>query len=81
VSAARSRGLQVEADTAMSVRRRGWQRIVSESSPHSRAAGRAVMLKPEPFQGVAREQVAEGLRPLLELPVEVVLATHGGPVA
>ena len=30
-------------------------------------------------QGVAREQVAEGLRPLLELPVEVVLATHGGP--
>jgi glyoxylase-like metal-dependent hydrolase (beta-lactamase superfamily II) len=30
-------------------------------------------------EGVAREQVAEGLRPLLELPVEVVLATHGGP--
>ena len=29
--------------------------------------------------GVTREQVAEGLRPLLELPVEVVLATHGGP--
>ncbi len=26
-----------------------------------------------------REQVADGLRPLLELPVEVVLATHGGP--
>jgi hypothetical protein len=24
------------------------------------------------------EHVAEGLRPLLELPVEVVLATHGG---
>jgi glyoxylase-like metal-dependent hydrolase (beta-lactamase superfamily II) len=30
-------------------------------------------------QGVAREQVAEGLRPLLQLPVDVVLATHGGP--
>jgi glyoxylase-like metal-dependent hydrolase (beta-lactamase superfamily II) len=30
-------------------------------------------------EGVARAQVAEGLRPLLELPVEVVLATHGGP--
>ena len=29
--------------------------------------------------GVTREQVAEGLRPLLELPVEHVLATHGGP--
>jgi glyoxylase-like metal-dependent hydrolase (beta-lactamase superfamily II) len=28
---------------------------------------------------VTREQVAEGLRPLLELPVEIVLATHGGP--
>jgi glyoxylase-like metal-dependent hydrolase (beta-lactamase superfamily II) len=30
-------------------------------------------------QGVTREQVADGLRPLLELPVEHVLATHGGP--
>jgi glyoxylase-like metal-dependent hydrolase (beta-lactamase superfamily II) len=30
-------------------------------------------------EGVAREQVAEGLRPLLELPIGVVLATHGGP--
>jgi glyoxylase-like metal-dependent hydrolase (beta-lactamase superfamily II) len=28
---------------------------------------------------VTREQVAEGLRPLLALPVEHVLATHGGP--
>jgi glyoxylase-like metal-dependent hydrolase (beta-lactamase superfamily II) len=28
---------------------------------------------------VTREQVAEGLRPLLELPVEHLLATHGGP--
>ncbi len=30
-------------------------------------------------QGVTREQIAEGLRPLLALPVEHVLATHGGP--
>jgi len=30
-------------------------------------------------QSVTREQVADGLRSLLELPVEVVLATHGGP--
>jgi len=29
--------------------------------------------------GVTREQVARGLRPLLELPVRHVLATHGGP--
>ena len=29
--------------------------------------------------GVTREEVAERLRPLLELPVEHVLATHGGP--
>jgi glyoxylase-like metal-dependent hydrolase (beta-lactamase superfamily II) len=28
---------------------------------------------------MTREQVVEGLRPLLELPVEQVLATHGGP--
>jgi glyoxylase-like metal-dependent hydrolase (beta-lactamase superfamily II) len=30
-------------------------------------------------EGVRREEVVEGLRPLLELPVEHVLATHGGP--
>jgi glyoxylase-like metal-dependent hydrolase (beta-lactamase superfamily II) len=29
--------------------------------------------------GVTREEVAAPLRPLLELPVEHVLATHGGP--
>ena len=29
--------------------------------------------------GVTREVIAAGLRPLLELPVEHVLATHGGP--
>jgi glyoxylase-like metal-dependent hydrolase (beta-lactamase superfamily II) len=28
---------------------------------------------------VTREQVVEGLRPLLDLPVQHVLATHGGP--
>jgi glyoxylase-like metal-dependent hydrolase (beta-lactamase superfamily II) len=31
-------------------------------------------------QDVTRDQVAEGLRPLLERPVEHVLATHGGPM-
>ncbi len=30
-------------------------------------------------QGAVREQVVEGLRPLLERPVEHVLAAHGGP--
>jgi glyoxylase-like metal-dependent hydrolase (beta-lactamase superfamily II) len=30
-------------------------------------------------EGVTREQIAEQLRPLLEKPVEIVLATHGGP--
>jgi glyoxylase-like metal-dependent hydrolase (beta-lactamase superfamily II) len=29
--------------------------------------------------GVTREQALEVLRPLLDLPVEIVLATHGGP--
>jgi glyoxylase-like metal-dependent hydrolase (beta-lactamase superfamily II) len=29
--------------------------------------------------GVTRAEIAEGLRPLLDLPVELVLATHGGP--
>ena len=30
-------------------------------------------------QDLTRDQVVEGLRPLLDLPVEHVLATHGGP--
>jgi hypothetical protein len=30
-------------------------------------------------EGVTREQVVEHLRPLLERPVELVLASHGGP--
>jgi hypothetical protein len=29
-------------------------------------------------EGLTREQVAESLRPLLDFPVEHVLATHGG---
>jgi hypothetical protein len=29
--------------------------------------------------GVTRDPVVEDLRPLLELPVELVLPTHGGP--
>ena len=32
------------------------------------------------LEGVSRESVAERLRPLLDKPVEHVLATHGGPV-
>ena len=30
-------------------------------------------------EGVTREQIAAGLHPLLALPFEHVLATHGGP--
>jgi glyoxylase-like metal-dependent hydrolase (beta-lactamase superfamily II) len=30
-------------------------------------------------EGLRPEEMLQGLRPLLELPVEVVLATHGGP--
>jgi glyoxylase-like metal-dependent hydrolase (beta-lactamase superfamily II) len=30
-------------------------------------------------EGVTREEVAAGLRPLLDLPVELVLPTHGSP--
>jgi glyoxylase-like metal-dependent hydrolase (beta-lactamase superfamily II) len=30
-------------------------------------------------EGTTRDQIAEQLRPLLERPVEIVLATHGGP--
>jgi glyoxylase-like metal-dependent hydrolase (beta-lactamase superfamily II) len=41
--------------------------------------GRGLEIPLEWLEGVTREQVAEGLRPLLGLPVEHVLATHGGP--
>jgi glyoxylase-like metal-dependent hydrolase (beta-lactamase superfamily II) len=30
-------------------------------------------------EGMTREQVVEGLRPLLDLPIELVLPTHGPP--
>jgi len=30
-------------------------------------------------EGVTREQIADGLRPLLDLPVELVLPAHGAP--
>jgi pimeloyl-ACP methyl ester carboxylesterase len=40
-----------------------------------------VLVDPGPIDPLpeTREQVTEGLRPLLERPVEHVLATHGGP--
>jgi glyoxylase-like metal-dependent hydrolase (beta-lactamase superfamily II) len=42
--------------------------------------GQGLEIPPEWLpDGVTAEQVAEGLRPLLERPVEHVLATHGGP--
>jgi len=42
--------------------------------------GQGLEIPPEWLpDGVTLEQVTEGLRPLLELPIEHVLATHGGP--
>jgi glyoxylase-like metal-dependent hydrolase (beta-lactamase superfamily II) len=42
--------------------------------------GQGLEIPPEWLpDGVTREQVTEGLRRLLERPVEHVLATHGGP--
>ena len=42
--------------------------------------GQGLEIPPEWLpDGVTAEQVADGLRPLLERPVEHVLATHGGP--
>ena len=42
--------------------------------------GDGIAIQPEWLRSVVtREQVAEGLRPLLALPVELVLPTHGGP--
>jgi glyoxylase-like metal-dependent hydrolase (beta-lactamase superfamily II) len=40
--------------------------------------GRGFEINPR-RQGATREQIAEGLRPLLALPVEVVLPAHGAP--
>jgi hypothetical protein len=42
--------------------------------------GQGLEIPPEWLtDGVTPQQVTEGLRPLLERPVEHVLATHGGP--
>ena len=43
--------------------------------------GGGLMTSPDEWlrKGVTREQIVGGLRPLLELPVELVLAAHGGP--
>jgi glyoxylase-like metal-dependent hydrolase (beta-lactamase superfamily II) len=42
--------------------------------------GRGLEIRQESLtKDVTREQVAEGLRPLLALPVEVVLPAHGTP--
>jgi hypothetical protein len=42
--------------------------------------GDGIAVQPEWLRkGVTREQVAGGLRPLLELPVGVVLPAHGAP--
>jgi glyoxylase-like metal-dependent hydrolase (beta-lactamase superfamily II) len=42
--------------------------------------GRGLEIRQESLtKGVTREQIVEGLRPLLALPVEVVLPTHGAP--
>jgi glyoxylase-like metal-dependent hydrolase (beta-lactamase superfamily II) len=42
--------------------------------------GRGLEINPRWLRpGMTWEQVVEGVRPLLELPVEHVLATHGGP--
>lgn len=42
--------------------------------------GRGLEINPRWLRpGMTREQVVDGLRPLLELPVEHVLLTHGGP--
>jgi len=42
--------------------------------------GKGIAIQPEWLrEGVTREQVADGLRPLLALPVELVLPAHGSP--
>jgi glyoxylase-like metal-dependent hydrolase (beta-lactamase superfamily II) len=41
--------------------------------------GTGLALNPWPRPGVTREQAAERLRPLLALPVEIVLPAHGEP--
>ena len=42
--------------------------------------GNGLQVHPEwPGPGIASEEVAQRLRPLLDLPVEVVLPTHADP--
>ena len=41
--------------------------------------GRGLEPRESLTKGATREQVVEGLRPLLALPVEVVLPAHGAP--
>ncbi len=41
--------------------------------------GHGLQINERWLRNVTREQVAAGLRPLLDRPVELVLATHGGP--
>jgi glyoxylase-like metal-dependent hydrolase (beta-lactamase superfamily II) len=41
--------------------------------------GRGLQVNEWLREAVTREQVVEGLRPLLALPVEVVLPAHGAP--
>jgi hypothetical protein len=42
--------------------------------------GRGLEIQPEWLrQGVTREEIAGGLRPLLERPVDIVLTAHSGP--
>jgi hypothetical protein len=42
--------------------------------------GRGLEINPKWLrQGLTREEIAAGLRPLLQRPVEVVLTAHSGP--
>ena len=72
-----SRGGVGNDDLVLWVESRG--AVVAGDSLIDRGSGLEI---PEDWldQGHVREQVAEGLRPLLERPVEHVLATHGGPM-
>jgi hypothetical protein len=58
-------------------------RAIARSSPATRSSTSATAVEINARwlqqQGVTRETVVEGLRPLLERPVEHMLATHGGP--
>jgi hypothetical protein len=56
------------------------RRGLAVSSYASDDGGRLLLFDPiAPPRLMTREQVAERSRPLLALPVEVVLATHGAP--